>query len=83
MAGALGCCGETQDKGFNAMRRGNAMDMPHEPTALACGIGVGLDPVLISDRKCLSPQVLNPRILKYMISLRVNPMISKACRFRI
>ena len=68
MAGALGCCGETQDKGFNAMRRGNAMDMPHEPTALACGIGVGLDPVLISDRKCLSPQVLNPRIPRYVIS---------------
>ena len=53
VAGALGCCGDTQEKGINSMRRGSAFDMPLEPTALACGIGVGLDPVLISNRKCV------------------------------
>ena len=52
VAGVLGCCSEGTGKSMRSnMGRGGDINTPQEPHSLSCGIGVGLDPALISERR--------------------------------
>jgi len=48
LAGLLGCCTEGHGKSMRSSAKNPSSQEPH---SLSCGIGVGLDPTLIAERK--------------------------------